>query len=104
MKTVLIYTLAVLLTIRSYLFNLIYLFLDVGVNTLIGGHREESISSRAGKGRLADKPVHTVVANVIDFIFFWEPNHCTVSIQYRRDTHAVSTIWDRQLTKLKRKF
>ena len=85
------------MTIFQYLFNLIYLFLDVGVNTIVGGHREESISSRCGKGKLVGKPVHTILANIINYLFFWEDNHCYKYIQHRPDTHSVSTLWDKNL-------
>lgn len=78
-----------------YIFNNVYVFLDVGVNTLIGGHRDETISSRCGKGKLAGKPVHTFLAKIIDTLFFWEEDHCVNHIQKQRDKYAVSTLWDR---------
>jgi hypothetical protein len=82
-------------TLVWYLFNIVYSVLDVGVNTLFGGHREETISSRCGKGKIAGKPIHTFLARIIDFIFFWEKNHCVRNIQPRLDSHSVSTLWDK---------
>jgi len=86
---------AALLTLLWYLFNIAYVFLDVGINVLSGGHRDETISSRCGKGKLAGKPVHTVLANVIDFLFFWESDHCVNHIQPGKDEYSISSLWGR---------
>jgi len=90
---------AILLTTIGYLFNIVYVFLDVGFNVIAGGHRDESISSRCGKGKLAGKPVHTAMANVIDWLFFWDKDHCVNHIQPGQDTHSVSSMWDKYYKK-----
>ena len=86
---------AIALTLLWYLFNIAYVFLDVGINVLIGGHRDETISSRCGKGKLAGKPVHTVIAYLIDCLFFWEDDHCVKHIQPGKDVYSISSLWDK---------
>ena len=86
---------AIALTLLWYLFNIVYVFLDVGINVLIGGHRDETISSRCGKGKLAKKPVHTVIAYLIDWLFFWEDDHCVNHIQDGKDEYSISSLWNK---------
>ena len=58
--------------------------IDQLFNTILGGDEDETISSRAGKGRNKGLRVHTVAANCIDFIFrvfFGEQEHCKNAIE-----------------------
>ena len=83
--------------LRQYLINVLYAG-DVLINAVIGGDPRETISSRVGKGREAGKPVHTVIANIIDWVFwiaFREREHCFLAISQRPDTHSISSIWSR---------
>lgn len=47
--------------------------LDQLINTLAGGYADETISSRAYRGKLVGNPG---LARVINFIFFWQSDHC----------------------------
>lgn len=85
------------LILRAWLFN-IAVAIDVLVNTVVGGSRYETISSRVGKGRNKGQPVHTVVANVVDLLFlvlFNDKDHCQNSIQHDRGGNAISEVIDR---------
>jgi hypothetical protein len=78
----------------TYTCNLLYA-LDVFANALIGGDRRETISSRLGKGQRAGKPVHTVLAKVVNLLFyvlFREKNHCTNWIQQPEDYYSISSV------------
>lgn len=83
--------------LRQYLINVLYAG-DVLLNAMIGGDPRETISSRAGKGREARKPLHTAIANIIDWVFwvvFREREHCLMAINNRPDTHSISTLWSK---------
>jgi len=85
------------LLVRAYAFNLL-VAIDIVLNALIGGDPGETISSRAGKGRRKDQPVHTFAANAIDALFkvlFQEANHCEVSIQQDEGKNAISEVINR---------
>ncbi|MCA9367008.1 hypothetical protein KC887_01945 [Candidatus Kaiserbacteria bacterium] len=97
---------AVLQTLFDYWFNLLYI-IDVAANTLIGGDRRETISSRLGKGKRAGKPVHTALSYLVDLLFLiltFERNHCVVNIQRLDDYYAVSSTWDRHAKKYRVKL
>ena len=54
----------------------------------------DTISSRLGKGKKANKPVHTVLASIVDFIFlivFKDADHCVRNIEYIDDRYSLST-------------
>lgn len=48
--------------------------LDQLINTLFGGWADETISSRAWRQR--HKRRWSIAVKLIDWIFFWDPNHC----------------------------
>jgi len=78
----------------TYTYNLIYAA-DVLANVVLGGDRRDTISSRLGKGQIANKPVHTVLARLVDKFFiltFKEANHCKNSIANIDDCYAISSI------------
>lgn len=80
--------------IHTYIYNLVYAA-DVLVNVVLGGDRRDTISSRLGKGQLAGKPVHTLLASVVNILFilaFKESNHCKNSIANIDDCYAISSI------------
>ena len=58
----------------SYLGNLGTTF-SQSLNTVLGGHPDESISARAHRLRPTSL-VWAVVAALSDTLFLWEPNHC----------------------------
>ncbi len=67
---------------KTYLFNIL-ISIDQLVNTVIGGKPDETISSRAGKGRLYGDPFWTPIAAFIDFLFLpFERDHCANSIEW----------------------
>jgi len=72
----------VLAFLGTWIFNNLY-SIDQLANTLLGGARDETISSRAGKGKLKGSPFWSVVADVIDVLFLpWETDHCLRSIEW----------------------
>lgn len=80
--------------VSTYIYNLIYAA-DVLVNVILGGDRRDTISSRLGKGQLAGKPVHAVLAKAVDKFFlmvFREQDHCHSSIANINDCYAISSI------------
>lgn len=85
------------LIVRAWAFNNAYV-LDLQLNTLFGGSRGETVSSRLGKGKLKRQPVHTVLAAIVDAIFlalFNDKNHCISSIQRGVGQNAISDVIDR---------
>lgn len=50
---------------------------DQLVSALLGGYACESISSRCW--RLRDYRPYKTMRHVIDWLFFWQPNHCRAS-------------------------
>ena len=50
---------------------------DQLANTLLGGQPDETLSARAW--RLRNKPYWKTFRKIIDFIFFWDPDHCYTS-------------------------
>jgi len=72
--------------------------LDLLLNTILGGSRGETISSRLGKGQLKDQPVHTFFAHIVNFLFrvlFNDKNHCIENIQREIEPNAISDVIDR---------
>lgn len=81
----------------GYWINILY-GIDVLANIIIGGDRRETISSRLGKGRVADKPVHNVLVYPVDLLFLiltGDKNHCVNSIQDFDDYYSVSSMINR---------
>lgn len=85
------------LIFRAWAFNNVYV-LDLQLNTLFGGSRGETVSSRLGKGALKGKPVHSVLARLVDVVFkvaFNDRNHCFESIQRNIGENAISDVIER---------
>lgn len=67
-------------TVR-YLFNLLVL-LDQAANTLLGGDPDHTISGRVGYEATLGKPWALKAEKFINFLFFWQPNHCNKAIEW----------------------
>ena len=68
---------------RRYLTNLL-LWVDQGGNVLLGGHPDETISSRVGRGAIKGNRFALLAERVIDWIFWrlaGEVGHCRASIE-----------------------
>jgi hypothetical protein len=67
--------------VKTYLMqNLIAL--DQQLNALLGGMADETLSARAHRMREKKQKYWGWTANTIDFIFFWEKDHCFMAYQY----------------------
>lgn len=61
--------------------------LDQLVNTILGGHADETMSSRAFRTELSGKIIGRVMRPLIDLVFFFDKEHCYksyLSEVYRR--------------------
>lgn len=56
------------------LYNLIAL--DQLLNTILGGHPDETLSSRAWRAEQNNKTFGKFFRPLIDSIFFWQEDHC----------------------------
>lgn len=63
---------------KSLLTSLLIL-LDRSINFLLGGSFSETLSSRAHRMREKQHIYWGWVADAIDALFFWEPDHCRKS-------------------------
>lgn len=75
---------------RRYLRNLA-IALDQGLNTLLGGDPDETISSRVGRAAQAGKRWGRTAERIIDRLFIWlgeGPGHCQRSIEVARCAHG----------------
>ena len=59
------------------------LWIDRVVNVLLGGIYKETLSSRAHRMRVKQHPYWGWTAGAIDWLFFWELDHCAA--QWRRE-------------------
>ena len=60
----------------------VLIFIDRCFNVLFGGIWRETLSSRAHRMRAKGHPVWGWTANAIDWLFFWQPNHCAIQWAY----------------------
>lgn len=70
---------------KKYLWNLL-LALDQGINTLLGGDPDETISSRAGKAMLKGKRWGCVLCRLLDAL---EKDHCINNIEPDEGSRAL---------------
>ena len=56
-----------------YLINIV-IAVDQGINALLAGDPDETLSARAWRQR--HKPRWAVIGRMIDTIFFWQKDHC----------------------------
>lgn len=70
----------------------VFVAFDQLINTLFGGDPDETISSRAGKGRRAGRWFWTVAANFIDLLFCWQghASHCEYYIEHDEGKYQVT--------------
>ncbi len=73
--------------IKQYFFNL-FALLSIILNTILGGHPKELLSERSG--RVYRVKNEFWLRDLINFIFFWEEDHCESTL-VREDTKE---IWD----------
>lgn len=69
---------------RRYLWNL-FIAWDQGINTLLGGDPDETLSSRVGRASLAGKRWARIAERIIDRLFELlgeGPGHCRRSIEW----------------------
>lgn len=55
--------------------------IDQLINTLIGGHADETLSARAHRMREKKQPVWGWTANAIDALFFLQDGHCKLAYE-----------------------
>lgn len=72
------------MSVRRYFLNLL-IALDQGINTLIGGDPDETISSRVGRASLAGRRRARIAESIIDWLFMLlgdGPGHCQRNIEW----------------------
>lgn len=72
---------------RRYLWNL-FIAWDQGINTLLAGDPDETISSRVGRASLDGKRWARILERIIDRLFMLlgeAPDHCRRSIEVEID-------------------
>lgn len=69
--------------LKSYLWNLL-VSLDQTLNTALGGHPDETISSRAAKSRKRGKRWACILCGLLDKL---DPNHCEKNIEADEGFH-----------------
>lgn len=52
------------------------IWFDQGINVLLGGYADETLSARAHRMRVKKQKYWGWTANAIDAMFFWESGHC----------------------------
>lgn len=67
------------------------LWLDRCINVLLGGSFDETLSSRAHRMEVSGHPYWGWTARAIDWLFFWEPDHCRK--QWERERAAPLPDW-----------
>lgn len=70
--------------LRAYLLNLA-IAVDQGLNALLGGNPDETISSRVGRAALNDRAFAAELEWVIDTLFYLlgaGPGHCRRNIEW----------------------
>ena len=70
-------------SLRTYLWNLL-VSLDQFINTALGGHPDETISSRAAKSRKRGKRWACILCRILDRL---DPNHCEKNIEADEGFH-----------------
>ena len=52
------------------------IWFDQGINVLLGGYADETLSARAHRMRVKGQKYWGWTADAIDTLFFWERDHC----------------------------
>ena len=66
---------------KTYLMQNLIAF-DQQLNTILNGMADETLSARAHRMREKKQKYWGWTASAIDFIFFWEKDHCYNSYMY----------------------
>ena len=67
--------------IWRYIFNIL-VWLDQGLNTLLGGDPDHTISGRVGYHATLGKPWALKAEKWINALFFWQEDHCKKAIEW----------------------
>lgn len=62
------------------------------LNTLLGGWPDESTSSRLWRLHLQGSPAGTVLAALVDTLFFWQKDHCRKAYEAERSRYQQAPI------------
>lgn len=68
--------------LKTYIFNIL-VSLDQLLNTVLGGWADETLSSRAHRAYLKNKPLK-FFRYIINGIFWWQADHCLQAYQYEK--------------------
>lgn len=67
----------------NYFINILIAIDQLGT-TLVGGYPDETLSSYAYRLQQQKKLGGLIFVPIINFIFFWQPNHCRIAYNYER--------------------
>jgi hypothetical protein len=73
-------------------FKSILIALTQLLNTLLGGYPDESTSSRLWRLHLKGEPHGTVLAALVDVVFFWQDDHCRKAYEAERTRYHLPPI------------
>ena len=62
----------------------LFISVDQVLNALLLGFADETLSSRAHRMREKRQPYFWWLATVIDFLFFWQDDHCKAAYELER--------------------
>ena len=65
---------------RAYWLNLA-IGIDQLVNTVLAGHPDETLSSRAYRAEQSGQRYWGWTRRAIDLLFFWQPGHCQAAYE-----------------------
>lgn len=68
--------------LKTYIFNIL-VAVDQLVNTVLAGYPDETLSSRAHRAYVADKPFK-FFRYIINAIFWWQVDHCLSAYNYEK--------------------
>jgi len=74
-----------------YITNVLIGFDQLGT-TLIGGYPDETLSSYAYRMHLQKKLVRIYAVKIINFVFFWQKNHCANAYRQERMRYQLPPI------------
>jgi hypothetical protein len=60
------------------------LLADRAVNVVLGGSFSETLSARAHRMRLKPQPYWWWLADAIDTLIFWQPDHCKKQFEFEQ--------------------
>jgi hypothetical protein len=83
--------LAIWLMAKKNQMNVIFsalLTLDRVLNVLLGGSFSETLSARAHRMRVKPQPYWYWLADAIDAVFFWQPDHCRKQFEFEQAQKA----------------